>query len=722
MRHRSSRFFYSNFLVNFETKQYLRERYGLYRIKQLLSLFQRNKKYTPSSVLNRLEMRLGTVLVSIGFVPTSLAARQLVSHGFVLVNNKQIRSFNYQISLGDIISIPSIQGRLTVSTYIRNKISDLLRIRTQSRVRSRKLFKIFGSKSLEPIGQSTFKLGNLMIKKTGLKFGLRFFRRQVHVNPVMVFGNKISVVAKRPREGFHMLKLRYVTPKCFVRNRYRFKKRSQTFKYKVFTRTNPDKVTVLKKNLVLTDWFKKNLGAKPPVDTTFVSFFKRLFSNYVHQGSFNSETKLNVCVWREMMVQTRKFQFHFYRSRDVLQCFLFLGSLGSICSFDTSAVGVVCVPDSSVESSKEEPVRGFFGMFRLFVRNSIQPKLIPRKDFISTMLAQVSLIDHKSVVPRNRFLKNQRSSYGFKNCPKSSNGAVSKKLVRAFVGRVMKRFVWRVPRILKLLEDTIEEQPDKRPKRWRTLLSAHLNKEPLLLKQLTKLLTQNPTTSQWRNALYANLKRIPRLLKLFESTSKQQPEEFANALKAHLKDKSNLKYFVVRIPPYRKARIKVANLKIRKRFIFKPYKQKQRFNHKGKGLNNRWLNQNDKGSNNRWSNQNVKGSNNKWSNQNGKRFNSKSFSSISNQGNLSKRYKGRWNVNQKNQSFNRKPFRMFNRIKCEFFIKRYITMQLPPVYFEVDALNLSAMVIKKPLVNKWFFTFPQKLPLRGLHAVIKSKV
>jgi hypothetical protein len=112
------------------------------------------------------------------------------------------------------------------------------------------------------------------------------------------------------------------------------------------------------------------------------------------------------------------------------------------------------------------------------------------------MLAQVSLIDHKSVVPRNRFLRNQRASYGFKNCPKSSNGAVSKKLVRAFVGRVMKRFVWRVPRILKLLEDTIEEQPDKRPKRWRTLLSAHLNKEPLLLKQLTKLLTQNPTTSQ----------------------------------------------------------------------------------------------------------------------------------------------------------------------------------------------------------------------------------
>jgi hypothetical protein len=85
--------------------------------------------------------------------------------------------------------------------------------------------------------------------------------------------------------------------------------------------------------------------------------------------------------------------------------------------------------------------------------------------------------------------------------------------------------------------------------------------------------------------------------------SKQQPEEFANALKAHLKDKSNLKYFVVRIPPYRKARIKVANLKIRKRFIFKPYKQKQRFNQKGKGLNNRWLNQNIKGPNNKWSNQ-----------------------------------------------------------------------------------------------------------------------
>jgi ribosomal protein S4 len=46
--------------------------------KEALGIF---KTRTPSSVLNRLE--------TIGFVPTSLAARQLVSHGFVLVNAVQ---------------------------------------------------------------------------------------------------------------------------------------------------------------------------------------------------------------------------------------------------------------------------------------------------------------------------------------------------------------------------------------------------------------------------------------------------------------------------------------------------------------------------------------------------------------------------------------------------------------------------------------------------------
>ena len=41
---------------------------------------------------------------------------------------------------------------------------------------------------------------------------------------------------------------------------------------------------------------------------------------------------------------------------------------------------------------------------------------------------------------------------------------------------------------------------------------------------------------------------------------------------------------------------------------------------------------------------------------------------------------------------------------------------------EIDALNLSAMIIKTPCPNRWFLTFPQKIPLRGLHTIIKSKL
>lgn len=56
-------------------------------------------------LLGRLEARLDNVVYRAGFVKTRRAARQLVSHGHVLVNGRRLNVPSYKAEVGDIISI-----------------------------------------------------------------------------------------------------------------------------------------------------------------------------------------------------------------------------------------------------------------------------------------------------------------------------------------------------------------------------------------------------------------------------------------------------------------------------------------------------------------------------------------------------------------------------------------------------------------------------------------
>ena len=73
---------------------------------------------------------------------------------------------------------------------------------------------------------------------------------------------------------------------------------------------------------------------------------------------------------------------------------------------------------------------------------------------------------------------------------------------------------------------------------------------------------------------------------------------------------------------------------------------------------------------------------------------------------------------EKNIIINTNVLKVCHEIK----VKKVISLQLPPSHFEIDALNLSAIIIKIPCSNRWFLSFPQKIPLRGLHTIIKSKL
>lgn len=58
-----------------------------------------------ATLMNRLEARLDNVMYRAGFVKTRRAARQMVSHGHVLVNGKRVNVPSYKVEEGQTISI-----------------------------------------------------------------------------------------------------------------------------------------------------------------------------------------------------------------------------------------------------------------------------------------------------------------------------------------------------------------------------------------------------------------------------------------------------------------------------------------------------------------------------------------------------------------------------------------------------------------------------------------
>ena len=97
----------SDYAIALGEKQKLRYQYGLLE-RQFRRIFQsalRKRGVTGETLLQLLETRLDNVVFRLGLANTRAGARQLVSHGHVLVNSKTVNISSFNVKAGDEISI-----------------------------------------------------------------------------------------------------------------------------------------------------------------------------------------------------------------------------------------------------------------------------------------------------------------------------------------------------------------------------------------------------------------------------------------------------------------------------------------------------------------------------------------------------------------------------------------------------------------------------------------
>lgn len=98
----------SDFGTQLQAKQKLKGYYANIGEKQFRKYFQeatRLKGDTSQNLVGLLEQRLDAVVYRMKFAPTVFAARQLVSHGHILVNGKRVNIGSYAVQVGDEVSV-----------------------------------------------------------------------------------------------------------------------------------------------------------------------------------------------------------------------------------------------------------------------------------------------------------------------------------------------------------------------------------------------------------------------------------------------------------------------------------------------------------------------------------------------------------------------------------------------------------------------------------------
>ncbi len=90
-----------------EEKQKVRYHYGITesQLRRVYSVARTKTGRTGDVMLEILESRLDNILFRLGYSRTIPAARQLVSHGHVLVNGEKVDRPGFRVSVGDAVSM-----------------------------------------------------------------------------------------------------------------------------------------------------------------------------------------------------------------------------------------------------------------------------------------------------------------------------------------------------------------------------------------------------------------------------------------------------------------------------------------------------------------------------------------------------------------------------------------------------------------------------------------
>ena len=97
----------SDYAIRLREKQKLRKIYGILE-RQFRNYFKkaaRQKGVTGDNLIRLLEMRLDNTVYRTGFAMSRSGARQLVSHGHVLVSGRRVNIPSYQVKVGDVITL-----------------------------------------------------------------------------------------------------------------------------------------------------------------------------------------------------------------------------------------------------------------------------------------------------------------------------------------------------------------------------------------------------------------------------------------------------------------------------------------------------------------------------------------------------------------------------------------------------------------------------------------
>jgi len=106
----------SEYGVQLREKQKIRRMYGLME-EQFRNYFEkalRQTGRTGETLVKLLERRLDNTVYRLGFAPSRKAARQLVGHGHLLVNDQAVTIPSYLLNPGDVIKVRDKSKKLDV--------------------------------------------------------------------------------------------------------------------------------------------------------------------------------------------------------------------------------------------------------------------------------------------------------------------------------------------------------------------------------------------------------------------------------------------------------------------------------------------------------------------------------------------------------------------------------------------------------------------------------
>lgn len=102
----------SEYGVRLREKQKLKRFYGVLerQFRRYFALAGRSVENTGEALLSIMERRLDNIVHRIGFAPSRSSARQLVSHGHLLVNGKFCNVPSMLLKAGDTITVKNVEG------------------------------------------------------------------------------------------------------------------------------------------------------------------------------------------------------------------------------------------------------------------------------------------------------------------------------------------------------------------------------------------------------------------------------------------------------------------------------------------------------------------------------------------------------------------------------------------------------------------------------------